>query len=218
MMSIWKRHQYYRWNQVLMPHSFLREIQTSQEVWFFFSTFSAKNENTCLQFQGESLLFFFNIQNTSTLECFWSWMPTLDVNQTQLCWQEELGLDDRWSWRQCAQEPLTSSRPLPLHVHFLLILISLLASLSPMPNLSPQHAHSLVYRPPTPPPPPLVHDASPSILLMSPLRPNWWVNSNKLPSLHLSIVSWSLRASLPLSLVPHPPPPPAPFTALFIIH
>lgn len=135
--------------------------------------------------------------------------------ETQLCWQEELGLDDRWSWRQCAEEPLTSSRPMPLCVHFLLTLILLLASSSLMPNLSPQQAHSLVYRPSSPPPPPpLVHDASPSILFMSPLRPNWWVNTNKLPSLHLSIVSWSWRASLPLSraahlliLLPHPPLP-----------
>lgn len=69
-----------------------------------------------------------------------------------------------------------------------------------MPNLSPLWAHSL--SPPTPhhhsPLP--VHDASPSILFMPPLWPNWWVNTNKLPSLHLSILSWSWKASLSLSL------------------
>lgn len=63
-----------------------------------------------------------------------------------------------------------------------------------------------------PPPPPLIHDASPSILFLSPLWPNWWVNTNKLPSLHFPITSWSWKASLPQSrgahllvLLPHPP-------------
>lgn len=134
--------------------------------------------------------------------------------ETLLCWQEELGLDDRWSWRQYAEEPQMSPRPLSLYVHFLLNLISLLASSSLIPNLSPQQEHSLVYRPPTLPPPPLIHDASPSILFLSPLWLNWWVNTNKLPSLHFSIVSMSWRASFPHSHgahLPNPPPPIRPF-------
>lgn len=66
--------------------------------------------------------------------------------ETQLSWQEELGLDDRWSWRQCAEEPMPS-RPLSLHVHFLLSLILLFSSSSLTPNLSPQQAHSGLQNP-----------------------------------------------------------------------
>lgn len=82
----------------------------------------------------------------------------------------ELGLDDIRSWRQ---ESLMSPRPLSLHVHFLpsLILHSP-ARLWCLISLLCEHT---LY----PPPPTPVHDASPSILLMSPLWPNWWVNTNK---------------------------------------